>query len=109
VSGWTEAEAKTKWCPMARNLVTLDRDGDVFAAASANFFDNNRRTACIGSACMMWRSEGPLEYRYSTRGGSEQFAGEGYQNTGRYTSEHRLIWEKPRAVVRGYCGLAGKP
>lgn len=41
----TEAEAKTKWCPMVR----------YFAAKDARMPEH---TLCIGSDCMMWRRNG---------------------------------------------------
>jgi len=53
-----ESEAKTKWCPMVRVLVTpndalwqgrmLSNRGDLPAS--------NEHCLCIGSACMMWEN-----------------------------------------------------
>jgi hypothetical protein len=53
----TEEEAKTKWCPFARNLVTLDNaEGNPFFVASANRFSEVKMSPCIASSCMAWRS-----------------------------------------------------
>lgn len=111
----TEAEAKTKWCPMVRVAVT-ERDGSdappvVFnrtAIRNTSEYGTPHAAMCIGSACMMWRGEGPMEERYTN---ADDFspADDGFQNTGRYTSAHRLIWERPRAERKGHCGLAGGP
>jgi len=47
----TEAEAKTKWCPMARAIV----DGAGDAVASRNGHGAGLAgTECLGSACMLW-------------------------------------------------------
>ena len=44
----TEAEAKTKWCPLA------------FAVKAGGYATMNG-SHCIGSACMMWRwKAGPM-------------------------------------------------
>ena len=79
-----ESEAKTKWCPMAREMA---RDGD--ATVSANFGVNRNggewRSPCIGSACMMWRDI----HEYSNG------VGDGFTD--------------PTKPLAGYCGLAGKP
>lgn len=51
----TEAEAKTKWCPFARQMVTIDSPpGNPLQGYSANRFDGNRMSLCIGSGCMAW-------------------------------------------------------
>lgn len=43
----TEAEAKTKWCPLSRELSS---------EGGASFNRNGHgRIDCIGSACMAWR------------------------------------------------------
>lgn len=71
----TEDEAKTKWCPMARVILDYSVQPDTQAVASANrgeadetdqIFTGSR---CIGSGCMMWRSEvGPASRRATGRG-----------------------------------------
>jgi len=58
-----EEIAKTKWCPMAKQ-VAVDRDNEVLNSAAYNkcarlggdkrVFEPNG-TKCIGSDCMMWR------------------------------------------------------
>jgi hypothetical protein len=50
----TEDEAKTKWCPFARSLVTLDNNVGPVNMASANRFPKNEMATCLGSGCMMW-------------------------------------------------------
>ncbi len=58
----TEAEAKTKWCPMAR--VTK---GDEGQPAFNRYFQNNNDfgmptgSLCVASCCMLWRTERLLE------------------------------------------------
>ena len=49
----TEAEAKTKWCPMVRFVMQS-------GGAAYNRSEDGGpiiRTACIASACMAWRAE----------------------------------------------------
>lgn len=80
----TEAEAKTKWRPMARHFNAQYRPcGNSFAA-----MEPSQHTKCIGSACMMFRWDE-----------SESF----YASD---ADELLAIRERPR---QGYCGLAGKP
>lgn len=48
----TEEEAKAKWCPFARLVLTSE------GFPSGNRFQENSfvgETRCIGSACMAWR------------------------------------------------------
>lgn len=82
----TEAEAKTKWCPLARvgseqtGLGSLNRDfrlGEKTMAAN-----------CIGPACMAWRPGKPV-IRTESRGPEG-----GYRKV---------------EIANGYCGLAGAP
>jgi len=79
----TEEEAKTKWCPFARQMITLDRDpgGVPIAIGSANRYSGAEVAACMGSACMAWR--------WNTR--KEDFGA------------------KTVRMDSGFCGLAGKP
>lgn len=79
-----EEEAKKKWCPFARQMLTLDAEqpgrglvGGVplkmpIALGSANRFTNGGGCTCLGSACMAWRRSSEM------------------------------------APESGYCGLAGK-
>jgi len=41
----TEEKAKTKWCPMAREIKN----------SSNGIVSHNHNTVCIASDCMMWR------------------------------------------------------
>lgn len=87
----TEDEAKTRWCPLAR-IPFIDRSVAGVALAAVNAFKMNdepeKRTNCIGSACMMWRDS--LDY----------FIRDG-------NPEPRMRTEPQ--VIGGYCGLAGQP
>lgn len=50
----TEDEAKTKWCPFARQSVTIDNRGSPLNGFSANRFNDDKASMCIASACMAW-------------------------------------------------------
>lgn len=79
-----ENEAKTKWCPMARNVTTTDN------AAAATNRDNGEPdpwSRCLGSGCMMWRWK--LQAHYA--------------NAGAHVSGFSP------STTEGYCGLAGMP
>lgn len=80
----TEEEAKTKWCPMAR-----ERDGAMFP--------------CIGSACMAWRWIGVLSDGKRHYSDEALFAARNQHLTpsagGMNSGDFPL----------GYCGLAGRP
>ena len=58
----TEAEAKTKWCPMARVVVATEEDGELMFDNTPTF---NRvclpgsvflhaSCRCVGSECAIW-------------------------------------------------------
>ena len=49
----TEAEAKTKWCPMARVAITFNYNM-AQCAATANRYDSKALGYCIGSDCAVW-------------------------------------------------------
>lgn len=62
----TEAEAKEKWCPLAR-VVEIDHEGEPIQgwpvgnrASQAQYAHPHAR--CIGSACMAWRAIAEKEY-----------------------------------------------
>jgi hypothetical protein len=79
---YTEAEAKTKWCPYGRAVVS--RDNPAGLAAGANVGLNGEPiTPCIASACMAWRW---------VKGATEEKPGHGYVS-----------------VSIGYCGAFGNP
>lgn len=84
----TEDEAKTKWCPMVRNVIAgvtegpkplieflTNRDSDNLQLSQRDGLATSL-SKCIGSACMAWRGQ-PID--------------------GTSPEQH------------GYCGLAGKP
>lgn len=100
----TEEQAKTKWCPFAREI-TLDADPSPaplkpdmgpFNIINHQYGPKDSdaeqvyRSKCIGSACMAWREEKSfIEKKRAT------------------------VFEKPSGhyerTNQGYCGLAGKP
>jgi hypothetical protein len=52
----TENEAKTKWCPYSRVLITLDiGNGLSSAIGNANRQQDKPLGMCLGSECMAWR------------------------------------------------------
>ena len=86
----TEAEAKTKWCPMVR-ATYFDQavglwTGPANAQSMGKVGDLLYGGKCIGSACMMWR------WIYTPSPESERHG-----------------QTVPACVGDGYCGLAGKP
>jgi hypothetical protein len=66
----TEDEAKTKWCPFARQMVSLEKGGIPMSGFSANRFNEDRVATCLGSACMAWRWHGyeATVFRLNARG-----------------------------------------
>lgn len=98
-----EDEAKTKWCPYARLVAAVARNGETVVV------DNRaaevivaRVPPCIGSKCMVWRW-GPIE----EAGPNETvfvLARDHPNADPAYVEATRKL-----RVPRGYCGLAGKP
>jgi len=89
----TEEEAKTKWCPMRR----LTEIGHV---RITNVDPGIHTLNCIGSACMMWRTDQrftvhrdvvPINVRFSDNG------------------EIRSELATPDEPQHGHCGMGGKP
>src|SRR5262245_17964371 len=106
----TEAEAKTKWCPMSRVRLIGPDDG------ARNFGEASR---CIASACMAWRWSS--EYEEAVTEGEVVGGiavrvlpppGEGWQRTEPYTFStgpgSQNGWRR-RKHERGYCGAFGSP
>ena len=61
----SEDEAKTKWCPFARQMVTIESGGGAITGAvavgSANRFEGGKGSLCLGSGCMAWRRADALD------------------------------------------------
>ena len=105
----TEEEAKTKWCPFARVMISADSDGGgafavkgPIALGSANRFKANERAACIASECMAWRWRtvpNPAWKPDASMMMAQYLAPNPYSQT-------------PAGIASstdGYCGLAGAP
>lgn len=91
----TEEEAKTKWCPFARDLGR----GDSLATSNGTM-DHS----CIGSACMAWRTSRdvvtlPVGMEPESAGWTKEGAATGIGGA----TTHRQSWKRDS----GHCGLAG--
>lgn len=101
MSAITEAEAKTKWCPMVR-LAVSERDGSDGSSVSFNRtairntsdYGTPHAAICAASACMMWRWHEPW-----TSSTEEGVGGDLVLRLSR----------KPGEPKRGFCGIAGRP
>ena len=60
---FTEAEAKTKWCPMVRASSALAPHVSAWNVQFGETPQQDTRPRCIASACMMWRR---ADANYST-------------------------------------------
>lgn len=100
---YTEAEAKTKWCPFTR-----PGHGDGCNRFPGDFGAHAR---CIASNCMAWRTlpaqeaEFELAANYSTHPPGEGLAVVSKSSCGRYTSYSRET--KPSRPETGFCGAFG--
>lgn len=98
----TEDKAKTKWCPFARTLVTLDRSDTAtpVAIGSANRFDGDKMTLCVGSGCMAWRWNAQVPKKPGEKMGDFR------------DPKNPRLWvtqvDAPEFRT-GHCGLAGMP
>lgn len=96
----TEDEAKTKWCPFARQLgilrasVASGKEDAIVAQGTQNrgytMGGALSNCMCLGAGCMAWRFRESLEFRAKA---DAEF----------HKSGMRL------ASTEGYCGLAGTP
>ena len=124
----TEAEAKTKWCPMARVPFVdgqEDRDGYpvTLAVASVNRKRGNNgpeeNVNCLASGCMMWRwsTKHPQEVHPRRWIKKDEAIPTGFEETG---ANHPIVISagvlsdarEIRCIETrhdGYCGLAGFP
>lgn len=94
-----EEEAKTRWCPHARAVVsTVKQFNSVIGGAVGNRtsdeLEHPETLNCLGSECMAWRWA--------------KMSPEGYVLvTG--TKEAAQTLNGPDWKTGGYCGLAGRP
>lgn len=78
----TESEAKQRWCPMARVVMTpQDPTWQNQALTNRGTFDTGNGIMCIASDCMIWREADRIE-------DPRKFG---------------------NFIPTGYCGLANKP
>lgn len=126
----TEEEAKTKWCPMARNAGVTFRDTGMAVSVNRDCAEHHgaENCNCIGSACAAWRwVAGKVLWdetdRPSPSPGSSDI--QWIKNFLQMMPEHslRLAKDTHDALVRGevtdlwlymtqprgYCGAFGKP
>ena len=98
----TEEEAKTKWCPMVRaGRIGSNTTASVnWPADGGKSVEEQEWAKCIGSACMMWRTDQrftvhrdvvPINVRFSDNG------------------EIRSELATPDEPQHGHCGMGGKP
>ena len=124
----TEEEARKKWCPFVRLMSVAKRDGKrdtavtafnrIALTSDAATHDMSPAAArCIASECMAWRwgeieseNDGVYEGRLEPGEFNPPFAQcpPGYEVTS-YNSASFCAVKNHRNVVKGWCGLAGKP
>ena len=89
----TEDEAKTKWCPMVHvraNVMYADGPDDDATKRRIDLAEaEHRKSMCIGSQCMMWRSTKVIDYNDPVE-----------------VTHAATVY---RTNIVFYCGLAGKP
>lgn len=93
----TEAEAKTKWCPMYRSSTSDNRPWVWNPGGQPSGEISMRAAGCIGSACMAWR------WAVMSHDGSS------FQTCASKLRADLLSGENPNLITDAYCGLAGKP
>ncbi|UKJ74551.1 hypothetical protein [Azospirillum brasilense] len=94
----TEEEARTKWCPMARNAGVTNRDTGSTASVNRNGREHYgvENCSCIASGCMAWRRENATDAALAARAAGDR----------------RPDWEIKASIAanpRGFCGAFGKP
>jgi hypothetical protein len=100
----TEDEAKTKWCPFAREPLTA-YDGSIPIGSSVVNRTRNGTapfaSLCLASECMAWRDN---KHNRSTT-----WEGKGVIPPLGATILSDGSWKIDIASVGGHCGLAGAP
>jgi hypothetical protein len=121
----TEEEAKQRWCPFARVVMT-DEDGGDPSGVNANRVGvrgtsdvrTHAATLCIASACMAWRSinSRPGKVRDISMGKRHDDGWMFVPDTSAYHRHNAKAqanwgpqWEIVEESQTGYCGLAGSP
>lgn len=125
----TEAEAQTKWCPLAAIGLSISANNPLLSSKGAmDDFEKRTRAAkrCRASDCMMWRwsdARNVETYRLPLRtteiegspvvkaGTLRVVKGESWRY--RYTDvdadgEFELLERTPNETKRGYCGLTAE-
>lgn len=108
MNNYTQDEAKTKWCPHARELFSYNEEASYNRDAKGI-----PSTMCIGSGCMMWQhAEAEMQtMNFNTMGGVPE--GDGWEcvssDEGRESYMIKSMWERKTPNRRGFCGLACKP
>lgn len=92
----TEAEAKTKWCPFARDSET--------AGNRSILTPDDIRFPCIASACMAWRHDVGSRVWRLNKDGSKAYSF-AVPDTRPFESDREFSVDAPGAA--GHCGLAG--
>lgn len=104
MSAFTEEEAKTKWCPMARvSFRAQTVCNRVYEEIQIGVHTKSQSSAvagslCIGSACMAWRWHGWL---YGE--------GNGNQLSGTRVAGDIEAYRKKGSSQTGYCSAFGEP
>ncbi|CAB4165151.1 hypothetical protein UFOVP833_31 [uncultured Caudovirales phage] len=94
----TEDEAKTKWCPFARQATVFSREGATGGTANRDgpHHYGVPNVECIASACMAWRweDEDAYDQRLTEWEDAANIGG---------------VQRGPEPMRGGFCGLGGKP
>lgn len=92
----TEDEAKTKWCPFARDSET--------AGNRSILTPDDIRFPCIASACMAWRPDTRSRVWRLNKDGSKAYSFAA-ADARQFQDDREFAVEAPGAV--GRCGMAG--
>ena len=98
----TEDEAKTKWCPFARQIESFAEKTSYNRTTDGKGVGN-----CLGSACMAWQAIIVHDYKTLKVGlEPEPSAKEKGWEAPITGSLGVVVWTRARNIG-GYCGLAG--
>ena len=101
----TEDEAKTKWCPHTVASHTDPRAMAHHERPQLGLPTETFRHACIGSACMAWRTTPVQEHEAENDEDAAPYVEAGWRK-GIRARDGQFV------VIRGgegFCGLAGRP